>query len=190
MQIEAYVSPTVPDNYVQTRLNLLNYLRDFEKLSGGRIKVTITSTEPTTEVATLAEQQYGIGPQTVRGKARGALHDEKIFLGVAVTCGLEKVVIPFFYRGLPMEYELIRSICTVAQEKRKRLGVVQTDAKLFGGMEFDMQGPRSFPRQPLIDELEKQYDVIKVDPAKPIERFDCSCWSCSRRRCRSRSFIA
>ena len=52
---------------------------------------------------------------------------------MAVTCGLEKVVMPFFYRGMPIEYELIRSIGTVAQQKRKRLGVVQTDAKLFGG---------------------------------------------------------
>ena len=35
-----------------------------------------------------------------------------------------------------MEYELVRSIATVTQQKRKRVGVLQTDVELFGG--FDL----------------------------------------------------
>ncbi len=174
VQIAAYISPSVPENYVQTRLSLLNYLREFEKLSAGKIQVRIINTEPTTEEATTAEQQYGIAPQLVRGRSRGALQEERIFMGVAVTCGLEKVVIPFFWRGLPMEYELVRSINTVSQQKRKRVGVVQTDVKLLGGPEFDMQtmSAHNLPRQAMIEELQKQYEVVSVDPAKPIEKFD------------------
>ena len=172
IMIEAYVSPAVPENYVQTRLNLLTALHEFQNLGRGKIQVKIINTEPTTEDATRAEQQFGIKPQSIFGRTRGAMKDEQIFLGCAVTCGLEKVVVPFFDRGTPIEYELIRSIATVAQEKRKRLGVVQTDAQLFGGFEFEAGGPRARQKQPIIDELEKQYEVVQVDPTKPIEKFD------------------
>ncbi|HEX3998197.1 MAG TPA: Gldg family protein [Pirellulales bacterium] len=170
IHIDAYVSPLVPENYVQTRLNLLNDLREFEKLGGGRVQVRIVNTEPTTEEATNAEQQFGIKPHAVRGNSRGTMKDEQIFMGAAITCGLQKVVVPFFDRGTPIEYELIRSIATVAQAKRKKLGVVTTDVQLFGG--FDMQRMQPLPRQQIIDELEKQYDVVQVDPSKPIEKFD------------------
>lgn len=66
---------------------------------------------------------------------------------------------------------MIRSICTVAEQKRKRLGVVTTDADLFGG--FDMASGQQRPRQPVLEELEKQYEVVQVDPAAPItETYD------------------
>src|SRR5262249_52604932 len=82
---------------------------------------------------------------------------------------LDRVVIPFIDKGIPVEYELVRSICTVAQQKRLKLGVLKTDVPLFGG--FSMQGPTE--ESPLVAELKKQYDVVEVDANKPIkERFD------------------
>jgi ABC-type uncharacterized transport system involved in gliding motility auxiliary subunit len=170
--MEAYISPSVPENYVQTRLNLINALHELEALRRDAIQVKIISTEPTTEEATRAEEQFGIKPQSVMATSRGAAKDEQIFLGVAATSGLQKVVVPFFDQGTPIEYELVRSIATVAQDKRKRLGVVQTDAQLFGGFDFDSGMPQQRPRQAIIDELEKQYEVIQVDASKPIEKFD------------------
>ena len=56
--------------------------------------------------------------------------------GMAFISGLDKVVVPFVDRGIPVEYEVVRSIATVSQQQRRRIGVVQTDARLFGG--FDM----------------------------------------------------
>ncbi|MFN9273630.1 MAG: Gldg family protein [Planctomycetia bacterium] len=171
IDIKAYVSPTVPEDYAQTRLNLLNMLRQFQRLGAGKIKVEVIPTEPKTEAAALASQQFGIEPVTVLSRVRGTYRDEEIFLGCAFTSGLEKVVVPFFDKGTPVEYELIRSICTAAQQKRRRLGVLTTDADLFGG--FDMMSGQQRPRQPLVDELEKQYDVVQVDPAAPItEKYD------------------
>jgi ABC-2 type transport system permease protein len=146
-------------------------LRQFQRLSGGKLRVDVIETETKTEAASLASQQFGIEPVTVLSRERGAFRDEDIFLGCAFTCGLEKVVVPFFDRGTPVEYELIRSICTVAEQKRKRLGVVTTDADLFGG--FDMASGQQRPRQPVLEELEKQYEVVQVDPAAPItETYD------------------
>ena len=72
-----------------------------------------------------------------------------------------------------MEYELVRSINTVAKQERKRLGVVRTDAQMMGGASF-AGGFRQLPKQAVIVELEKQYDVEDVDPMSPIDtsRFD------------------
>ncbi len=171
IEVTAYVSPAVPEDYAQTRLTLLNMLRQFQRLSGGKLRVDVVETETKTEAASLASQQFGIEPVTVLSRERGAFRDEDIFLGCAFTCGLEKVIVPFFDRGTPVEYELIRSICTVAEQKRKRLGVVTTDADLFGG--FDMASGQQRPRQPVLEELEKQYEVVQVDPAAPItETYD------------------
>lgn len=174
--IEAYVSPSVPEKYVQMRLNLLTTLREFESLGRGKIQVQVVNAEPRTDEATRAEKQFGIRPRQLEDLSRGTRKVNEIFLGVAVTCGLEKVVIPFFDLGTPIEYELTRAIVTVSQEKRKRLGVVQTDAQLFGGFDFSemqMGGmPPQRPKQPIIDELEKQYEVVQVDASKPIEKFD------------------
>ncbi|MFO0900745.1 MAG: Gldg family protein [Pirellulales bacterium] len=168
--IDAYVSPVVPEAYVQQRLNLLSTLREVQALSGDKVRVNVHSVEPFSEAATRAEQQYNIRPQKVETNARGAIAQDDIFLGAAFTSGLEKVVVPFFTKGIPVEYEIVRSIATVGQQKRKRMGVLQTDVNLFAG--FDMQrGMRS--DEPLIEELRKQYDVIQVNPAQPItERFD------------------
>ncbi len=171
VDIKAYVSPTVPEDYAQTRLNLLTMLRQFERLGRGKVAVEVIPTEPKTEQAALASQQYGIEPVSVQARVRGAYRQEEIFLGCAVTSGLEKVVVPFFDKGTPVEYELVRSISTAAQQQRKRLGLLTTDAELFGG--FDMASGQARPRQPLVDELEKQYDVIQVDASAPItETFD------------------
>jgi ABC-2 type transport system permease protein len=49
--------------------------------------------------------------------------------------------------------------------------VLSTDADLFGG--FDMMSGQQRPRQPIVDELEKQYDVVQVDASAPItETYD------------------
>jgi ABC-2 type transport system permease protein len=170
--IKAYVSPNVPEDYAQTRLNLLNTLRQFEQLGRGKVSVEVIPTEPKTEEAALASQQFGIEPQRVMSRVRGTYrNDQEIFLGCAFTSGLEKVVVPFFDRGTPVEYELVRSICTAAQQKRRRLGILSTDADLQGG--FDMMSGQQRPRQAIVEELEKQYDVVQVDATAPItETFD------------------
>ncbi len=172
IDIKAYVSPTVPEDYTQTRLNLLNTLRQFQQLGRGKVNVEVIPTEPKTDAAAVASQQFGIEPQRVVSQVRGTYrNDEEIFLGCAFVSGLEKVVVPFFDKGTPVEYELIRSVWTAAQQKRKRLGVLTTDADLFGG--FDMMTGQPRPRQPIVDELEKQYEVIQVDASAPItESFD------------------
>ncbi len=169
IKIDAYVSPEMPADYAAHKLNLLSTLTEISSLSGGKILANVHEVEDFSEEAALAEQRYGIEPRMVTSVTGGTRNRQEIILGVAFRCGLDKVVIPFIDKGIPVEYELVRSICTVAQQKRKKLGVLKTDVPLFGG--FTMQGPTG--ESELISELRKQYDVVEVDASKPIrDRYD------------------
>jgi ABC-2 type transport system permease protein len=165
--VEAFISANIPETYAKTKVDLIAKLREFEAKGGNRIQVRIyDDLEPFSDEAVRAEEQYGIEPATVMVRERGAIRQEDIFMGAAFTFGLEKVVVPFFDQGIPVEYELIRSICTVTDPSRKRLGIVTTDAQMFGG--FDMQRMSQTPKQLIVEELEKQYEVVQIDPNEPI----------------------
>jgi ABC-2 type transport system permease protein len=86
----------------------------------------------------------------------------EIFLGLAFTRGSEEFVIPFFDRGLPVEYELMRSIRVVSRAKRKKIGILNTAAKLFGGLDF--QSRAQSQEWSIVSELRKQYEVAQISP--------------------------
>lgn len=162
--VDAYVSPTVPSEYAAHKLNLIGTLQELESMSGGKIRTNIYQIENFSEEAATADTAYGITPQRVSTVSRGVMTQKEMFMGVAVRHKLDKVVVPFIDKGIPIEYELVRSIITVAQDKRQRVGVVTTDVQLFGG--FSMQGATE--ESQFITELRKQYDVVQVDPEQPI----------------------
>lgn len=168
--INAFIGTPIPDRYVRTKFELLAMLREFESRSRGNVEVRIHDNLSTVgEEAKRAEDLYGIRPRRVNVMERGVTKQAEVLLGVAITCGLEKVVIPFFDSGLPVEYELIRSVTTVAGQTRKTIGIVRTDANLMGGM--TMAGgmmPQQIPKQLIVDELEKQYQVEEVNPNSEI----------------------
>ncbi len=173
--IDAFISRDVPGEYVKTRRDLVSMLKEIEAMSGDKIRVNLHGNlEPFSREAALAEEQYGIMAANLQSRSRGTVKDQETILGAAFRCGLQKVVVPFFDYGIPVEYELIRSINTVAQTDRKRLGVVRTEAFMLGGVTFGGGTPRQVGRQPIIAELEKQYDVEEVVLDQPIDkdRFD------------------
>ncbi len=176
--IDAYISADIPEQYAKTRYDLLTLLKEFEAIaSSQRVKLQVRindNLEPSGEEALRAKKQYGIEPQVVRVRERGAFRDQEVLLGAAVRSGLSKVVIPFFESGIPVEYEMVRSINTVAQPKRAKLGIVNTDANFMGGFSMAGGGFQQIPKQPIVEELEKQYDVESVDASSPIsiDQFD------------------
>ncbi len=168
--VEAYYSEDVPRELVQTKMDLLNKLREFAAASKGRILLNLVPTELYSEEARQAEKQYGIVPKQVRNADEAKMGTAEVFLGVAFTSGPEEVVVPFFDPGLPVEYELARSIRVVARAQRKKVGVLQTDAKLLGGFDFRSMGQNQ--EWPIVSELKKQYEVSSVvgrraDPGRP-----------------------
>ena len=172
-QIEAFVSGSVPEQYTRTKLDLVTMLNEFSARGGSSIDVKIyDNLEPFSEAASRAEDQYNIEPETVFTVDRGTRKQEKVFLAAAFQRGDEKVIVPFFDQGIPVEYELIRSINTVTDAQRPRIGVLNTKAQLFGGFSMANGMPQQVARQMIIGELEKQYEVVPVDANNPYETFD------------------
>ncbi len=166
--IQAYVSPVVPEPFVQTRSNLISVLEEIDAIGGARVEVLIHDTEAFTDAAREARETFGIGPRPVRNVSTARSEVEQVYLGVAFTCGAEEQVVGFFDVGLPAEYEIMRSIRVVARADRKRIGVVATMANLFGGTNF--QQNQFTPQWSVITELRKQYDVVEISPEMAISQ--------------------
>ena len=169
IKIEAYISNNVPSEYVKIKYDLVNLLREFDVLGGNRVQINLhQGIEPFSEDAILAEKKYGIRPRKVRSQSRGAMKEEDVVLGLAFSSGLERIVIPFMHYGMPVEYELMRSINTVSKGERRTIGVVQTDALIMGATVSARGETIRIPRLRIISELEKQFNVEIVDASTPI----------------------
>ena len=165
--IQAFVSPVVPEPLVQTRSNLISVLQEIDALAGPKVEVLIDDTESFSEAARDARETFGILPRPVRDVSSARSEVQEIFLGLAFTCGAEEQVIGFFDRGLPAEYEIMRSIRVVAGTERRRIGIVKTMLDLVGGVDF--QRNQFEPQWSVVAELRKQYEVYQVDADYPID---------------------
>ena len=164
VHIEAFISAVVPDEYVPVRLDLINRLRELKAQGGANVTLRINDTEPFSEQSDRAEKLYGITGQQRQFRIRGQYSLETIFMGVAITSGLDKIVIPFVETFTPIAYDLTRSIATLNGNVKKRLGVFIADRTLF--QETNEQGQPSDPK--ILEELGKQYEVVDVDSEKPV----------------------
>jgi ABC-2 type transport system permease protein len=172
--IDAFISKDIPEIYAQTRYELVNLLKEFRSEAAKRnrtIEVNLyDNMELFSDDAALASERFGIEPVTRIVREKGAPQQKQLILGAAFKAGLEKVTVPIFEYGIPVEYELVRSINTVASGKRKRVGIVATDARLMGGSMMQGMSMQQVPRHLLVDELSKQYEVEEVDLNAPISR--------------------
>lgn len=164
--IQAFISPKVPGEYVATRSNLIGLLRQYDQIGGDKVRVRIVETDQFSTAADEAKG-FGINPQTVQSQRGGKFSVESIFMGCVISSGSDReVIVPFFDVGTPVEYELTRSIRTIASDKEIRIGVLTTDVKLAGG--FDPSTFRQSPEWRIIAELKKQYKVEQVMADSPI----------------------
>lgn len=164
--IQAFVSRDVPRDYVPVKTTLLGLLGQYEQGSRGNVTVRIVSVDPASPQADEAKK-FGIEGRKVQSERAGRVQVDEVYLGVVINSGSNEVVVPFFDVGLPVEYELTRSVWTVAAEKRRTIGILETDAKLNGG--FDMSSFRSSPEWRIVTELKKQYNVETVSAGAPID---------------------
>jgi ABC-2 type transport system permease protein len=158
VKIQAFLSTEVPRDYAPARKRLVGLLRQYAQLAGSGISVRTVDIEPFSKEAEEAKL-LGITPQRVRSEREGRRYEETIYMGAVISSSYDEVVIPFFGSASPLEYELTRSIRTVANQKRLTVGVMRTDADVIGGS-HDWQ---------IISELKQQYIVKEVSPDAPIE---------------------
>ena len=157
--IRAYLSPAVPRGYLEARRDLRSFLREFSAVGRDRIFTRVIETVKYSPAAREARERYGIEPVRVPATEESAGVSE-VYMGLVFTCGAEEFVIPHFDRGLPVEYELMRSVRVVSRAKRRKVGILDTKARLFG--EFDFQAKRQFQDWSIVPELRKQYEVVRV----------------------------
>jgi ABC-2 type transport system permease protein len=162
IKVDAYVSPQVPVDYAAVKLNLKSTLEEFRALGGGKIDVELHEIPNFGKEADLASENFGITPQEQIITNGGQQSREEFFMGLAVTSGLDKVVTPFLNKGIPVEYELIRSIMTVADKRRPKIGIIDGTGEIISA-DGSQRGD-----WPLVTELRKQYDVTRVDASQPI----------------------
>lgn len=158
--IDAYFSPDVPRAYVDARTNLIAMLREFDAVGGEGVHARVIETVKYSPQAREAQERFNIRPYRVPAAEESARAMNDIYLGLAFTCGSGEFVIPFFDRGLPVEYELMRSIRVVARARRKKVGVLATGVKLFGG--FDFSARTQAREWSIVQELRKQYEVVQT----------------------------
>ncbi len=129
-------------------------LRQYESLSGGKVKLEIIDPEPLTEQEDLAVAQGVTGAPTPNG--------EKIYFGLVGTNQISgREVIPFFLedREKYLEFDITNLIYKLIREKKPTIGIVSnlpfdTGA---GGMMAAMQGrSRSFM---IYEQIRESYDV-------------------------------
>ncbi|SIN78699.1 ABC-2 type transport system permease protein [Singulisphaera sp. GP187] len=160
--IQAYYSPEVPREFVETKADMIGLLKEFAAKGGDKVRLNLVETELYSPQARDAEKRFGIEPRRVMTADEARQTSTEVFLGVAFNSGLEEVIIPFFDRGLPVEYELTRSLRVVSRSGRKNVGILNTDAKLMGNFDFRSMGQS--PEWSIVTELKKQYNVSSVSP--------------------------
>lgn len=164
VRIQAFISPEVPREYSGVRSALIGMLRQFQQVGGRRVSLRIIDTDRFTPAENQAAR-YKIEPLVFESERAGRSSTDNIFMGVVVTAGTDdEVVIPFVDIGTPVEYELTTAIRTLLNAKRKKVGILRTDAKALA------PPPSPFPMGPpgrdwrITTELKRHYDVIDVDP--------------------------
>lgn len=162
--IQAWISrnvPRKPHNFVESRDRILGLLKELDELGGDRVLVKIHHPELISEEARNAEEKFKIRPVQVPRTEEGITSSEEIFMGAAIICGTEEEIIPFFYPGIPEEYEITRTLRVVSRAERPKVGIVQNELKIFGG--FNMQTFRPDPSWAIVEELKKQYEVVQIN---------------------------
>ena len=163
--IQAFVSRTPPRDYVTVKSTLLGLLGQYGQ-GTSNVTVRIVEVDPSSEQADEAKQ-FGIEARDIQFEREGRMQVEKVVMGAVINSGSNEIVIPHFGKGTPIEYELTRSIQVAANEKRKTVGILESDAKLTGG--FDMATFRQSPEWRIVAELKKSYNVETVAAAAPID---------------------
>jgi ABC-2 type transport system permease protein len=165
--IEAWISPKVPDDYVAHRDALLRMLEEFDARGGDKLRVIVHETELYSEEAERAEALFKIKPEPVSFDENGHHTTADLFLGLVFRCGTREVTIPFFDRGLPIQYELTRGIGAAANVARSKVGVLTSGLNMFGG--FDFASMNRSQQWQVVDDLKKQYEVSEVQGTAPID---------------------
>jgi len=148
VEIDAFISPSdsIPEQYVQTRINLLTALREIDRETK-LVSVNIHTITPEDNASATAEKygvenQNGVTPPLfVMEGGRMVPWQKDLYMGVVCKGDNGQQTIPFLYKGLPVEYEIVRTLNAVSgAQNKKTLGVFATDAPVLGTAGMGIMG--------------------------------------------------
>lgn len=137
-------------------------LKEYRRHAGKRVQITKLNPKPDSDAEDSANIDGVAGQSTDMFGA-----DDRIYLGLAITCAGKTQAIPFLSpeREMLLEYDLTRAIISVTNPKKSKVGVLSA-MKVFGGVDnpmMMMQGQGGMkPAWFIVSELKKEYDVVDV----------------------------
>ena len=169
--ITAFVSQNLPPEMQVKAREIENTLAAIKRFSSN-IRVDVH--HPVDELdkdGQLASREYGLKSRTVIKDEVTGREPEEIYMGAAITSGGNNQVIDYYDPGLSVEYEIMRAIESVSQDKKQTLGIAETDMHMNGGfdMQMAMSGGGMMRPWEVVKEWEKQYKVQPVNLDQEID---------------------
>lgn len=147
-------TPVHIQNYAR---RMMDFLEEYEKHGGGRIRIESIDPEPDSEAEEEAVR-YGIsGMDLPTG--------ERIYFGLAVVAADQEATIPMLdpNREEQLEYDITRAIARVQSPERQTIGII-TSLPVFGMPMMNLQQGGEMEPWMFVSELKKDYEVREISP--------------------------
>ncbi|MFH0814279.1 MAG: Gldg family protein [Pseudomonadota bacterium] len=159
VNINCYFSKKLPPYLINVKQQVNDILDEYKAYAKGNVHIEFLDPE---EDPTLTTKMRFMGIPQVQMNIleKDQATSTNVYMGIAVSYEDKQQVIPFIKDVDNLEYDLTSSVLKVTREEKKTVGF------LSGHDEHDIYGDYSTVRK----ELEKQYDVEKVDVSqgKPV----------------------
>lgn len=149
----------IPSHIKTFAQRVIDFLTEYEHYGKGRITVEVYDPRPDSEEEEWAIK-YGM-------KSISLPTGDAVYLGLVALAADQEAAMPFIdpTQETRLEYDLTRLIARVQTAERLTIAVFSSLPVFGSGMNMAMGGPRqNLPTWFFIEELEKTYDLIQVEP--------------------------
>ncbi|MCX7987185.1 MAG: GldG family protein [Bacteroidales bacterium] len=122
--IKAYFSENLPPNVAQGRRDLKDLLVEYNTRSKGMVVYEFINPNENEEKEQEAVQA-GVHPVLIDVREKDQMKQQKAYMGVVVSMGERKEVIPFIQPGTAIEYELSKAIKKLSVVDKPTVGLLQ-----------------------------------------------------------------
>ncbi len=120
--VKVFFSRDIPYPYNTAARYVLDLLRDYRRLSGGRLSVD--RVDPDSSNFESEAARYGIPPVQVNAIENDQIQIKKVYMGLAFVSGDKIETIPVVTDPSNLEYEISSTLRTIQLEGKKTIGLV------------------------------------------------------------------
>ncbi len=149
INVKVFFSKDMPYPYNTQRRYIIDTLKDYSRLSGGKILLDIVN--PKDQLRFEEEARiYGIPPVQMNAIENNQIQIKRVYMGVAFIKGDRIETIPVIADVRQLEYQITSTIKNLLRETKKTIGF--------------LKGNQEKPLHALKEYLKKQYEVKDVSP--------------------------